>query len=47
MKRIIRLKINRDKIDEARLFKGSKGTYLDATVFLDGARTHTSRWPRI
>ena len=35
MKRIIRLKINRDKIDEARLFKGSKGTYLDATVFLD------------
>jgi len=35
MKRIIRLKIDVKKIDKARLFTGSKGTYLDATVFLD------------
>ena len=35
MKRIIRLKIDVKKIDKARLFPGSKGTYLDATVFLD------------
>ena len=35
MKRIISLKINVSKIDKARLFKGSKGTYLDAVVFYD------------
>ena len=35
MKRIIRLKIDVKKIDKDRLFTGSKGTYLDATVFLD------------
>jgi hypothetical protein len=35
MKRIVRLKIDVTKIDKARLFKGQKGTYLDATVFLD------------
>ena len=35
MKRIIRLKIDVKKIDKDRLFSGSKGTYLDATVFLD------------
>jgi hypothetical protein len=35
MKRIVRLKIDVTKIDKARLFVGTKGTYLDATVFLD------------
>ena len=35
MKRIVRLKIDVTKIDKARLFIGAKGTYLDATVFLD------------
>ena len=29
------LKIDVTKIDKARLFKGAKGTYLDATVFID------------
>lgn len=28
----ISLKINRDKIDPKRLFKGEKGTYLDAVL---------------
>ena len=32
---IIRLKIDVTKIDKARLFKGKKGTYLDATLFLN------------
>ena len=31
----VSLKIDVSKIDKARLFKGSKGTYLDATVFID------------
>lgn len=31
----VRLKIDVTKIDKARLFKGNKGTYLDATVFID------------
>lgn len=31
----ISLKIDVTKIDKARLFKGQKGTYLDATVFVD------------
>ena len=31
----IRLKINVDMIDKARLFRGNKGTYLDATAFVD------------
>ena len=35
MKRILKIKIDVTKIDKARLFKGSKGTYLDATIFLD------------
>jgi len=35
MKRIVKIKIDVTKIDKARLFKGSKGTYLDATIFLD------------
>ncbi len=33
--RILRLKIDVTKIDETKLFKGKKGTYLDATVFLE------------
>ena len=35
MTRIVRLKIDVTKIDKARLFQGKKGTYLDATVFLN------------
>ena len=35
MKVGVTLKIDVTKIDKARLFKGSKGTYLDATVFID------------
>jgi hypothetical protein len=31
----VSLKIDVSKIDKARLFKGSKGTYLDATVFIE------------
>mgnify|MGYP001049603280 CR=1 FL=1 len=31
----IRLKIDVSKIEKARLFKGQKGTYLDATCFID------------
>lgn len=29
------LKINVSQIDKERLFKGEKGTYLDATAFID------------
>ena len=29
------LKINVSQIDKARLFSGQKGTYLDATIFVD------------
>jgi len=35
MTRIVRLKIDVTKIDKERLFSGKKGTYLDATVFLN------------
>ena len=36
MKKIgISLKIDVSKIDKARLFRGQKGTYLDATAFVD------------
>jgi len=35
MTRLVRLKIDVTKIDKERLFQGKKGTYLDATVFLD------------
>jgi Ser-tRNA(Ala) deacylase AlaX len=35
MTRIVRLKIDVTKIDKERLFAGKKGTYLDATVFLN------------
>lgn len=35
MKVAISLKIDVSKIDKSRLFKGEKGTYLDATVFID------------
>lgn len=31
----VSLKIDVSKIDETRLFEGTKGTYLDATVFID------------
>jgi hypothetical protein len=31
----VSLKIDVTKIDKARLFKGEKGIYLDATVFID------------
>jgi len=31
----VRLKIDVSKIEKARLFKGEKGTYLDATVFIN------------
>ncbi len=31
----VSLKIDVSKIDKSRLFKGAKGTYLDATVFID------------
>jgi len=31
----VSLKINVSQIDKMRLFKGSKGNYLDATVFID------------
>lgn len=31
----VSLKIDVSKIDKARLFKGAKGIYLDATVFID------------
>lgn len=35
MKIGVRLKIDVTKIDKATLFKGAKGTYLDATAFID------------
>jgi len=35
MTRIVRLKIVVTKIEKDRLFQGKKGTYLDATVFLN------------
>ena len=35
MKLGVSLKINVSEIDKDRLFKGKKGTYLDATVFID------------
>lgn len=31
----VSLKLDVTKIDKARLFSGQKGTYLDATVFID------------
>lgn len=36
MKKTISLKIDVSKIDKSRLFKGKKGTYLDAVLFYDG-----------
>lgn len=35
MKKTIALKIDVSKIDKSRLYKGKKGTYLDAVFFLD------------
>jgi len=35
MKTTITLKIDVTKIEKARLFKGEKGTYLDAVLFYD------------
>ena len=34
----VSLKIDVSKIDKNRLFKGQKGVYLDATVFIDTAQ---------
>lgn len=34
----VSLKIDVSKIDKTRLFKGQKGVYLDATVFIDTAQ---------
>jgi len=31
----VALKIDVSKIDKERLYKGQKGTYLDAVIFLD------------
>lgn len=31
----LKLGVNVEKIEKARLFKGEKGTYLDMTVFVD------------
>ena len=31
----VSIKLNVSEIDKARLFKGQKGVYLDATVFID------------
>lgn len=35
MKKTITLKIDVNKIDKAKLYKGEKGTYLDAVLFFD------------
>jgi hypothetical protein len=35
MPKLIAIKIDVSKIDKARLYKGTKGTYLDATFFLN------------
>lgn len=33
--KVVKLKIDVTKIDKSKLFKGAKGTYLDAVVFLN------------
>ena len=33
---VIKVSVDVTKIDKTALYKGSKGTYLDLTVFLDG-----------
>ena len=35
MKVGVKIKLDVTKIEKLRLFKGQKGTYLDATVFID------------
>ena len=35
MSKLVAIKIDIEKIDDARLYKGKKGTYLDATVFIN------------
>lgn len=35
MAKIVAIKIDVTKIDKERLYKGAKGTYLDAVVFLE------------
>ena len=35
MSKLIAIKIDVTKIDKERLYKGKKGSYLDATVFLN------------
>jgi len=37
MSKVIALKIDVTKIDKQRLYKGEKGTYLDAVLFLEDA----------
>lgn len=34
-KQIVSISINLDKITQSKLFKGKKGTYLNATLFLN------------
>jgi len=35
MSKLLSLKINLDKIDKSKLYKGSKGTYLDLDVWIN------------
>jgi hypothetical protein len=35
MKKVIQIKLNLSKADKDRLFKGEKGVYLDAVLFLN------------
>jgi hypothetical protein len=35
MSKLVAIKIDIQKIDDQRLYKGKKGTYLDATVFIN------------
>ena len=35
LKKVLKIELDVTKIDKERLFKGEKGTYLDATTFID------------
>ena len=35
MSKLLSLKVNLDKIDKSKLYKGSKGTYLDLDVWIN------------
>ena len=35
MSKLISLKVNLDKVDKSKLYKGSKGTYLDLDVWIN------------